>query len=71
MTESSVTVDQLATHTKPVRAILDRHEARLFEDLAAYAATHGITDQDIELLLDGDLHETDLSEKYGNWAEED
>jgi hypothetical protein len=70
MAESSVTADRLATHTKPVRAILDRFEARLFEELANYASRHSLTDQDIELLLDGDLHETDMAEKYGNWAEE-
>jgi hypothetical protein len=71
MLESSVTADHLATHAKPVRAILDRHEARLFDELATYASNHGLTDQDIELLLDADLHETDMAEKYGNWAEED
>jgi hypothetical protein len=68
---SSVTASELAAHAKHVRAILDRHESRLFEDLAAYASGHDLTLTDVELLLDGDLHETDLAEKFGNWAEED
>jgi len=68
---SSITASELAAHVKPVRAILDRHEERLFDDLANYSSRHGLTDTDITSLLDGDLHETDLAEKYSNWAEED
>jgi len=43
MAESTVTADHLATHSNPVRAILNRFEARMFEELATYASCHGLT----------------------------
>lgn len=52
-----------------IRRVVDRFEEQMFESISTGAAGDGLSDTEVVAALTR-FGETDLAEKYQNWAEE-